>query len=119
MHELYEHLTRERRLRADELVYAAAEHVPELPTLEQVQAERELLQKDKQGLEIAQGAFLGDVLADPESGRHLIDTMLRPTQLALDNLVRVARRRAASTSAARRSSGAARSASSSCATCAT
>jgi len=86
MHELYEHLTRERRLRADELVYAAAEHVPELPSHEQVQAERELLQKDKQGLEVAQGAFLGDVLADPESGRHLIDTMLRPTQLALDNL---------------------------------
>ena len=79
-------LTRERRLRADELVYAAAEHVPELPTREQVAAERELLQKDKQGLEIAQGAFLGDVLADPESGRHLIDTMLRPTQLALDHL---------------------------------
>jgi thioesterase DpgC len=86
MHELYEHLTRERRLRADELVYAAAEYVPELPTHEQVQAERELLQKDKQGLEVAQGAFLGDVLADPESGPHLIDTMLRPTQLALDHL---------------------------------
>ena len=73
MHELYEQLTRERPLRADELVYAAAEHVPELPTREQVAAERELLQKDKQGLEIAQGAFLGDVLADPECGRHLID----------------------------------------------
>jgi thioesterase DpgC len=86
MRELYEHLTRERPLRADELVYAAAEHVPELPTREQVAAEREHLQKDKQGLEIAQGAFLGDVLADPECGRHLIDAMLRPTQLALDHL---------------------------------
>ncbi len=86
MRELYEQLTRERPLRADELVYAAADHVPELPTREQVAAERELLQKDKQGLEIAQGAFLGDVLADPECGRHLIEEMLRPTQLALDNL---------------------------------
>jgi thioesterase DpgC len=86
MRELYEHLTRERPLRADELVYAAAEHVPELPTREQVAAEREHLQKDKQGLEIAQGAFLGAVLADPECGRHLIDAMLRPTQLALDHL---------------------------------
>ena len=86
MRELYEELTRERPLRADELVYAAAEHVPDLPTREQVAAERELLQKDKQGLEIAQGAFLGDVLADPVCGRHLIDAMLRPTQLALDHL---------------------------------
>ena len=43
MHALYEDLTRERRLRADELVYAAAEHVPQLPTREQVAAEREHL----------------------------------------------------------------------------
>src|SRR3954471_2160326 len=86
MRELYRHLTRERPLRADELVYAAAEHVPELPTREQVAAEREHLQKDKEGLEIAQGAFLGDVLADPECGRHLIDSMLRPTPLALERL---------------------------------
>jgi thioesterase DpgC len=86
-HELYAELTRDGPLRADELVYAAAELAPGLvPTREQVAAERERLQKDKQGLEIAQGAFLGDVLADPECGRHLIDAMLRPTQLALDHL---------------------------------
>ena len=106
MRELYEELTRERPLRADELVYAAAEHVPELPTREQVAAEREQLQKDKQGLEIAQGAFLGDVLADPECGRHLIDAMLRPTQLALDHLDELATDGRASTSARRTSSGA-------------
>ena len=85
--ELYGELTKRGPLRADELVYAAAELVPGLaPTRDEVAAERELLQKDKQGLEIAQGALLGDFLADPETGRHLIDAMLRPTQLALDHL---------------------------------
>src|SRR4051794_25541992 len=76
-----------RPVRADDLVYAAAELRPGLvPTREQVAAEREKLQKDKDGAEIAQGAFLGDVLADPECGRHLIETMLRPTSLALERL---------------------------------
>jgi thioesterase DpgC len=71
-----------RPVRAEELVYAA----PGLPSREEVAAEREKLQKDKDGVEIAQGAFLGDVLADPECGRHLIDSMLRPTELALRHL---------------------------------
>ena len=81
---LYAELTEgfTRPIRAEELVYAA----PGLPSREEVAAEAEKLQKDKQGLEIAQGAFLGDVLADAECGRHLIDSMLRPTQLALDRL---------------------------------
>src|SRR3954452_8732694 len=71
-----------RPVRAEDLVYAA----PGLPSREAVAAEREKLQKDKDGIEIAQGGFLGDVLADPAAGRHLIDTMLRPTQLALQPL---------------------------------
>ena len=71
-----------RSLRAEELVYAA----PGLPTREAVAGEREKLQKDKAPLEVAQGAFLGDVLADPECGRHLIDAMLQPTPLALERL---------------------------------
>src|SRR5215213_597042 len=76
-----------RPVRADDLVYAAAEARPGLvPTREAVAAEREKLQKDKDGAETAQGAFLGDVLADPECGRHLIDAMLRPTELALSKL---------------------------------
>jgi thioesterase DpgC len=76
-----------RPVRADDLVYGAAELAPGLvPTREQVAAERERLQKDKEGLEIAQGAFLGNVLADKKCGRHLIDSMLRPTDLALARL---------------------------------
>ena len=84
---LYAELTRERPLRAEELVYAAAERVPELlPTRERVAAEAGKLQKDKAGLEIAQGLLLGHVLARPDSGAHLVETMLRPTELALQHL---------------------------------
>src|SRR3954462_7123951 len=69
-------------LRAEELVYAAADRVPGLPTREQVAAEREHLQKDKAGLEIAQGVFLGHVLARPDTGMQLVETMLRPIATA-------------------------------------
>ena len=73
-------------LRADDLVYAAAERVPGLaPSRAQVARERERLQKDKEGYEVAQGTLLGHVLANEDAGRHLIDVMLRPTQLALDH----------------------------------
>ncbi len=73
-------------LRADDLVYAAAERVPGLtPSRAVVEREREHLQKDKDGHEIAQGLLLGHVLSHPETGRHLIDVMLRPTALALEH----------------------------------
>ena len=81
---VYEDLTRDGPLRAEELVYAG---VPGLPTREQVAAERELLQKDKAGLEIAQGVFLGLVLDRPDTGMHLVETMLAPIGLErLDEL---------------------------------
>lgn len=76
-HELTDGL--QRRFRAEELVYLA----PGLPTRAAVADEAAKPQSDKAGIEIAQGAFLADVLADPECGRHLIDTMLAPTPLAL------------------------------------
>jgi thioesterase DpgC len=89
VHQLYAKLTGngENGLRADDLVYAAAELVPGLaPSREQVALERERLLKDHEGYEIAQGVLLGHVLANEDAGRHLIDVMLRPTQLALDHL---------------------------------
>lgn len=87
--ELYADLTADgtRALRADDLVYAAAERIHGLtPRRLVVSNERERLQKDKDGHEIAQGRLLGHVLANRETGRHLIDAMLRPTQLALEHL---------------------------------
>jgi thioesterase DpgC len=73
-----------RQLRISELVYAAAEQFPEhLPSRTAIAAERELLQKHKQGLEINQGIFVAHVLADPRAGFHLIHAMSQPTAQAL------------------------------------
>jgi (3,5-dihydroxyphenyl)acetyl-CoA 1,2-dioxygenase len=67
------------QLRVSELVYAAAERFPDqLPTRAAIAAERELPQKEKQGLEINQGTFVAHVLANPRSGRHLIHSMSQP-----------------------------------------
>jgi thioesterase DpgC len=74
-------------LRIDELVYRAAERFPGLvPTRAEVEAERERLQGDKEGAEIAQGLLLAHVLAAPRAGAHLVWAMLRPTALAFERL---------------------------------
>jgi thioesterase DpgC len=78
---IYDELTdgRTRALRMAELVYAAAERHPDLlPSRAAIDAERELLQKDKQGLEIDQGVFLAHVLAHPRCGPHLVHAMAQP-----------------------------------------
>ena len=75
---IYLELTDDLRLglRAAELVYAAAARFPALvPSRAAIDAERALLQKDKQGLEIDQGIFVAHVLADPRLGRHLLHAM--------------------------------------------
>ena len=74
-------------LRDEQLVYAAAERFPGLtPTRADVAAELDRKLADKEGVEVAQGDFLGHVLASPRAGAHLIDAMLRPTPEALDRL---------------------------------
>jgi thioesterase DpgC len=86
---IYDELTdgRTRTLRMAELVYAAAERHPDLlPTRAAIDAERELLQKDKQGLEIDQGVFLAHVLAHPRCGPHLVHAMAQPRAEALDRI---------------------------------
>jgi thioesterase DpgC len=83
---IYEELTDgfERRLRLAELVYAAAERYPDmLPSRAAIDEERTHLQKDKAGLEIPQGDFAADVLADPRCGRHLLEAMSQPRAEAL------------------------------------
>jgi thioesterase DpgC len=74
-------------LRADELVYAAAERFPGLvPSREAVERERQLLQRDKEGVEIDQGIFFCHVLSSRTAGLHLVHTMLRPTRDAEQRL---------------------------------
>jgi thioesterase DpgC len=78
---LYDKLTHNRSqfIRLEDLVFAAAAAVPGLtPTTAQVAAEAELLQRDKDGVEIDQGIFLAHVLAGETAGRHLCHAMLLP-----------------------------------------
>ena len=86
---LYDELTRQRSrfIRLEDLVFAAAAAVPGLtPTAEQVAAESQHLQRDKDGVEIDQGIFLAHVLAHEASGRHLCHAMLLPRASSEDFL---------------------------------
>jgi (3,5-dihydroxyphenyl)acetyl-CoA 1,2-dioxygenase len=83
---IYEELTDglKRSLRIAELVYEAAERHPDLlPSRAAIDEERIHLQKDKAGLEIRQGDFVSDVLADPRTGEHLMRSMSEPRAEAL------------------------------------
>jgi thioesterase DpgC len=73
-----------RPLRVAELVYAAADRHPDLlPSRALIDEERTRLQKDKAGLEIRQGDFVAEVLADPRAGGHLMRSMLEPRPEAI------------------------------------
>jgi thioesterase DpgC len=87
--ELYDELTDHctRPVRLEELVYEAAERVPGLvPTRAEMEPERARKLADKEGLELAQGLLIAEFLQVPRTGRHLIESMLHPTELALDHL---------------------------------
>jgi (3,5-dihydroxyphenyl)acetyl-CoA 1,2-dioxygenase len=87
--QLYDELTDRctRPVRLDDLLYDAAEEVPGLvPTRAEMEPERARKLADKQGLELAQGLLLAEFLAVPRTGHHLVESMLHPTQLALDHL---------------------------------
>ena len=74
-------------LRCAELVYEVADRFPRLlPSRHEIEEERTHLQKEKRGLEIAQGEFFAEVLADPVRGNRLIHAMGRPRREALTRL---------------------------------
>jgi (3,5-dihydroxyphenyl)acetyl-CoA 1,2-dioxygenase len=95
--QLYDELTDDctRPLRLDDLLYEAAERVPGLvPTRAEVEVERQRKLADKTGVELAQGLLASEILAKARIGRHLVESMLRPTPLAeqhLDELRRAGR----------------------------
>jgi (3,5-dihydroxyphenyl)acetyl-CoA 1,2-dioxygenase len=79
--EVYHQLTegRSRFLRVDELCRRAAEACRGLlPSASELEAEARLPQRDKKGLEAAQGHFVSEILADPAAGTHLCHAMLLP-----------------------------------------
>ena len=83
---IYDALTveRTRALRVEELAWAGADLLPGiLPTQAELARESLSLQMDKDGLEIHQGLFFGQLLSDREIGLHLCTAMLLPTAAAL------------------------------------
>ena len=86
---MYRELTREgaRSIRVDALLWEAAARWPDiLPTQAELVAESDRMQADKDGLEIHQGLFISQVMAHPQSGHHLIRSMLRPRTESLELL---------------------------------
>jgi thioesterase DpgC len=80
---IYDALTEgcRRFLRVDDLCRLAAERFPgSLPEPEALEAESRLLQKEKKGLEMAQGEFLSEILDDATAGMHLCHAMLLPRE---------------------------------------
>ncbi len=86
---IYRELTHEgaRSIRVDALLWEAAARWPDiLPTQAELVAESERMQADKDGLEIHQGLFISQVVANPQTGHHLIRSMLRPRAESLELL---------------------------------
>ncbi|WP_084654798.1 (3,5-dihydroxyphenyl)acetyl-CoA 1,2-dioxygenase DpgC [Nocardia altamirensis] len=82
---VYDQLTdgRTTSLRLAELSGATAVAFPGLvPTEAQLAEEQTRTQAGKEGREIDQGIFFGQLLRSPTAGAHLIDAMLRPTPRA-------------------------------------
>jgi (3,5-dihydroxyphenyl)acetyl-CoA 1,2-dioxygenase len=80
---VYRALTKDQTkfVRAEPLVYAAAELIPGLtPTRAQVAAQAQRMQRDKDGIEVDQGIFFAHILAHPASGKHFCHAMLLPKE---------------------------------------
>ncbi|MBR0776994.1 enoyl-CoA hydratase/isomerase family protein [Bradyrhizobium diazoefficiens] len=76
-----------RSLRVDSLLWEAAARWPDiLPSQADLASEGECMQGDKDGLEIHQGLFVSQVLSNPQTGHHLIRSMLRPRSESLAQL---------------------------------
>ena len=80
---IYETLTagRSRFVRVDELCERAAKEYPGLvPDARTLERESAIPQGEKDGLEVDQGIFLSQVLAEPSAGAHLCHAMLLPRE---------------------------------------
>ncbi len=86
---VYDRLTamRTRPMRIDELIGIAGQQFGGLtPNPQLLIAERERRQEDKEGWDVDLGIIIRGFLSIPSIGKHLIDTMLRPTEGALELL---------------------------------
>src|ERR1700752_4704695 len=86
---IYAALTKDQTtfVRADVLAYEAAALVPGLtPTRQQVYAQGEKMQSQKDGIEVDQGIFFAHILARPDTGAHFCHAMLLPRTESLARL---------------------------------
>ena len=86
---LYDELTEGRRirLRVEELLERAANAYPGLvPGPEEIAAERGRELREQEGVELGQGRLIAAWLGDPEIGRHLVESMLRPKPASVELL---------------------------------
>jgi thioesterase DpgC len=86
---VYDALTAKRSLylRVDELCERAAKEYPGLlPDARALEREAGIPQGHKDGLELDQGIFLSQILADPAAGTHLCHAMLLPKAESKDRL---------------------------------
>ncbi len=84
---IYRRLTRGQTVfrRVEDLVEDAALLLPGLtPTRRDIAGESDLMQRDKDGVEIDQGIFLSRVLGNASSGAHLCHAMLLPRAEAVE-----------------------------------
>jgi (3,5-dihydroxyphenyl)acetyl-CoA 1,2-dioxygenase len=74
-------------VRADVLAYEAASLVPGLtPARDEVYAQGEKMQRDKDGIEVDQAIFFAHILARPDTGAHFCHAMLLPRPESLARL---------------------------------
>jgi thioesterase DpgC len=79
-----------RFLRVEDIVFAAADAFPGLaPTRQQIAAEADIIQRDKDGIEIDQGILLAHFLGDERAGNHLCHAMLLPRRESEEPLARL------------------------------
>jgi thioesterase DpgC len=93
--EVYDSLTGKRSLfvRVDELCARAAVEYPGLvPGAKELERESGIAQRDKDGLEVDQGIFLSQALADPLAGAHLCHAMLLPREESRAHLAELERK---------------------------
>jgi thioesterase DpgC len=86
---IYRKLTKnfDRFPRVDELCYDASKLVPGLvPTQKEVAAQSELMQSEKDGVEVDQGIFLSHMLAHKKTGMHLCHAMLKPKMDSIERM---------------------------------
>jgi len=91
---IYDALTEGRSLdlRVEELAWRAAGLLPDImPTRAELDRESQSMQMDKDGLEIHQGLFFGQMLSDAGIGGHLCMAMLRPLPEAIERLAQFQR----------------------------